>query len=155
MNSTALQIYSFLMRMDIQFIRYCHAAYQTRTQWLALLKKSKLEATVPVCSAIPQKTGYALYLHTEETTTPVISEDMTTACCTLLHCLPYTLSPLGLLFDTQKSCPLYVEPALYEKNNWCFSPCSNVSSVLITQKIFLEQFLPAIQHPPILENPLV
>lgn len=155
MNSTALQIYSFLMRMDIQFIRYCHAAYQTRTQWLALLKKSKLEATVPVCSVIPQKNGYALYLRTEETTG--------TSCFRRYdHCLLYatTLSatyafPCGAVFDTQKSCPLYVEPALYEKNNWCFSPCSNVSSVLITQKVFLEQFLPAIEHSPILEIPLV
>ena len=53
MNSTALQIYSFFMRTNLQFVRYCHPAYTNRNQWKSLLKKSKLEATMPVCSVIP------------------------------------------------------------------------------------------------------
>lgn len=67
MNSTALQIYSFFMRTNLQFVRYCHPAYTNRNQWKSLLKKSKLEATMPVCSVIPHQSGYALYLHPEET----------------------------------------------------------------------------------------
>ena len=63
MNSTALQIYSFFMRTNLQFVRYCHPAYTNRNQWKSLLKKSKLEATMPVCSVIPHESGYALYLH--------------------------------------------------------------------------------------------
>ena len=110
MNSTALQIYSFFMRTNLQFVRYCHPAYTNRNQWKSLLKKSKLEATMPVCSVIPHESGYALYLHPEETPAPSGSESLTAACCTLLHCLPHTLSPLGLLFDTQNQCPLYVHP---------------------------------------------
>ncbi len=94
MNSTALQIYSFFMRTNLQFVRYCHPAYTNRNQWKSLLKKSKLEATMPVCSVIPHESGYALYLHTEETPAPSGSESLTAACCTLLHCLPHTLSPL-------------------------------------------------------------
>ena len=147
MNSTALQIYSFFMRTNLQFVRYCHPAYTNRNQWKSLLKKSKLEATMPVCSVIPHESGYALYLHPEETPAPSGSESLTAACCTLLHCLPHTLSPLGLLFDVQNQCPLYLHPDFQSISHWWFSPCSDVSSVFLSQAAFLEQFLPQIHHP--------
>ena len=135
MNSTALQIYSFFMRTNLQFVRYCHPAYTNRNQWKSLLKKSKLEATMPVCSVIPHESGYALYLHPEETPAPSGSESLTAACCT------------GLLFDAQNQCPLYVHPDFQSVSHWWFSPCSDVSSVFLSQAAFLEQFLPQIHHP--------
>ena len=67
--------------------------------------------------------------------------------CTLLHCLPHTLSPLGLLFDVQNQCPLYLHPDFQSVSHWWFSPCSDVSSVFLSQDVFLEQFLPQIHHP--------
>lgn len=78
---------------------------------------------------------------------PSGSESLTAACCTLLHCLPHTLSPLGLLFDVQNQCPLYLHPDFQSVSHWWFSPCSDVSSVFLSQAAFLEQFLPQIRHP--------
>ena len=33
MNADALLLYSYLMRQDIPFTRFCHPAYRDRTQW--------------------------------------------------------------------------------------------------------------------------
>lgn len=49
MNADALLLYSYLMRQDIPFTRFCHPAYRDRTQWIQSLKKSKLE---PVFSGV-------------------------------------------------------------------------------------------------------
>lgn len=38
MNADALLLYSYLMRQDIPFTRFCHPAYRDRTQWIQSLK---------------------------------------------------------------------------------------------------------------------
>ena len=57
MNADALLLYSYLMRQDIPFTRFCHPAYRDRTQWIQSLKKSKLEPIFPVCRVFVNTTG--------------------------------------------------------------------------------------------------
>ena len=57
MNADALLLYSYLMRQDIPFTRFCHPAYRDRTQWIQSLKKSKLEPVFPVCRVFVSTTG--------------------------------------------------------------------------------------------------
>ena len=39
MNADALLLYSYLMRQDIPFTRFCHPAYRDRTQWIQKSEK--------------------------------------------------------------------------------------------------------------------
>ena len=72
MNADALLLYSYLMRQDIPFTRFCHPAYRDRTQWIQSLKKSKLEPVFPVCRVFVNTTGgFLLMLGTDaETVSP-------------------------------------------------------------------------------------
>ena len=47
MNADALLLYSYLMRQDIPFTRFCHPAYRDRTQWIQSLKKCPSGTTSP------------------------------------------------------------------------------------------------------------
>lgn len=153
MNTAALQIYSFLMRNEIEFIRYYHPAYTDRFQWKAVMKKSRLETVIPVCRVFRQKhTGlYLLSMKTEDTGFPV--EDVTLvpatdveidAICSILHCQTHTLSPLGFIFDQEHQCRLRIDKTLYHAKAWCLSPCSDESSALLSPDTFLHQFLPTL-----------
>ena len=75
MNADALLLYSYLMRQDIPFTRFCHPAYRDRTQWIQSLKKSKLEPVFPVCRVFVSTTGsFLLMLGTDaETVSPTES----------------------------------------------------------------------------------
>ena len=106
MNADALLLYSYLMRQDIPFTRFCHPAYRDRTQWIQSLKKSKLEPVFPVCRVFVSTTGgFLLMLGTDaETVSPPESYAPAEPAelqqiCEILHCQPHTLSPMGLLFD--------------------------------------------------------
>lgn len=151
MNPAALQIYSFMMQKDIQFIRYCHPAYQNRIQWKQVMKKSKLETDFPAYAIFLKQDNkqLILYLYKENTPFPLpeglipATDPEIKALCKALHCEPHTLSPLGVLFDRNKICHVVVDNKLCTAKTWCLSPCSDVSSVLITPDALLHQFLPA------------
>ena len=71
MNADALLLYSYLMRQDIPFTRFCHPAYRDRTQWIQSLKKSKLEPVFPVCRVYANTTaGSLLMLRNDAKTVP-------------------------------------------------------------------------------------
>lgn len=152
MNPAALQIYSFMMQKDIQFIRYCHPAYRNRMQWKQVMKKSKLETDFPAYAIFlkPDSKQQVLYLYKEDTPVPSpegllpVAEPKIKILCQALHCEPHTLSPLGVLFDQNKICCVAVDSKLRTAKTWCLSPCSDVSSVLITPDALLHQFLPAV-----------
>lgn len=159
MNSMALQIYSFFMRNEIEFTRYYHPMYVNRTQWKSVLKKSKLEAVLPVYDVFYQKhTGlYFLSMCSEDIASPsgavspsndnalvsATNEEMEEF-CKITHCQMHTLSPLGLLFDHHHQCRLQIDSTLYDAKTWCLSPCSDESSVIISPDVFQHQFLPAL-----------
>ena len=111
MNADALLLYSYLMRQDIPFTRFCHPAYRDRTQWIQSLKKSKLEPVFPVCRVFVSTTGgFLLMLGTDaktvsppESYAPVEPAELQQI-CEILHCQPHTLSPMGLLFDQEHLC---------------------------------------------------
>ncbi len=155
MNSTALQIYSFLMREEIQFTRFCHPVYQNQVQWKQFFQKSKLDVFFPICTVFRKQheKGFVLYLHDAQTSCPASSEyaaaseaDMEQL-CTILQCDRNTFSPLGILFDKVLLCEVQIDASLSMKKPWCFSPCSNASSVILLPDVFLHQFLPAASHP--------
>lgn len=153
MNADALLLYSYLMRQDIPFTRFCHPAYRDRTQWIQSLKKSKLEPVFPVCRAFVNTTGgFLLTLGTDaETVSPPESYAPAEPAelqqiCEILHCQPHTLSPMGLLFDQEHLCRMQADNTLRQSKLLCFSPCSDTSSVLMTPEACFQQFLPAFQH---------
>ena len=93
MNADALLLYSYLMRQDIPFTRFCHPAYRDRTQWIQSLKKSKLEPVFPVCRVFVSTTGsFLLMLGTDaETVSPPESYAPAEPAelqqiCEILHC---------------------------------------------------------------------
>ena len=96
MNADALLLYSYLMRQDIPFTRFCHPAYRDRTQWIQSLKKSKLEPVFPVCRVFVSTTGgFLLMLGTDaktvsppESYAPAEPAELQQI-CEILHCQPH------------------------------------------------------------------
>lgn len=159
MNADALLLYSYLMRQDIPFTRFCHPAYRDRTQWIQSLKKSKLEPFFPMCRVFVNTTGdFLLTLGTDAETVPPLESYVPAEpaelqqICEILHCQPHTLSPMGLLFDQEHLCRMQADNTLQQSKLLCFSPCSDTSSVLMTPEAFFQQFLPAFQREPILRK---
>ncbi len=156
MNTYALLIYSFLMREEIQFIRYCHDAYSDYATWEAMLKKSKKDVAIPQVTAYVQESSeiFLLYLHITEKAPsfkkegwePLSAGSGHDRLIQLLRCQTHTISPLGLYFDTKQQCRLYIDTKICQEKMLCLSPCSDCSSVLITPTALLEEFLPATGH---------
>ena len=64
----------------------------------------------------------------------------------LLGLLPGAVSPLGLLFDTQKQVQLVVDASLLDAPTLWFHPGINTASVELITRDFLDTFLPATGH---------
>ena len=47
MNNKELELYSFLMRESIEFVRYCHHPYKKRIEFEQLIHKSRHKTSVP------------------------------------------------------------------------------------------------------------
>ena len=62
----------------------------------------------------------------------------------LLGLVKGAVSPLGLLFDTEKRVSLVMDDALLKYQRLWFHPCVNTQSVEISTEDFLHRFLPAI-----------
>ena len=58
------------------------------------------------------------------------------------------VSPLGLLFDTEKRVQLVIDRALADLDELVFHPCVNTASVRIPTKDFQKIFLPHTGHVP-------
>lgn len=59
-----------------------------------------------------------------------------------------SLSPLGLLFDTEHEIPLCYEPAVRRTPRIAFHPCDNSATVVFAQQVFWEQVLPLLHIIP-------
>jgi len=161
MNAQALEIYSYLMREEIQFIRYCHTGYRDDLEWENIMKKSKQEVTIPCVAVYHRKKDdiFFLYLHCKEKQLPVtldgwqlLQSEKSNAEAALkrvthiLQCDLHTISPLGLLFDRTKQCLFAIDSAIETEKMLCLSPCSNQSSVLIKPEILLKKFQPIVER---------
>lgn len=66
----------------------------------------------------------------------------------LLRVHPGSVSPLGLLFDTQGEVTLLVDEALAQEPRLLFHPCDNRFTVALSGADFFGRFLPACGHEP-------
>lgn len=66
----------------------------------------------------------------------------------LLHTRPGSISPLGLMFDTQNEVTLLVDEALAREERLLFHPCDNRFTVGLSGEDFFQRFLPACGHAP-------
>ncbi len=66
----------------------------------------------------------------------------------LLQTEPGAVSPLGLLFDQNRQVELVLEKSLEQDERFCFHPCVNTASLLMTREAFLQVFLQHTGHRP-------
>lgn len=64
----------------------------------------------------------------------------------LLHIKPGSVSPMGLMNDTDKKVRLIIDRDLMGLEYFGCHPCRNSASVKISMKDFLEKFLPKVGH---------
>lgn len=65
-----------------------------------------------------------------------------------LGLLPGSVSPLGLLFDTQGRVTLLLDRALRGFERVAFHPCVNTATVILRTQDWINTFLPSIAHTP-------
>ena len=65
-----------------------------------------------------------------------------------LHLSPGSVSPLGLLFDTERRVALCYEPEIRQSEQIAFHPCDNTATVIFTQDTFWNGVLPALGVRP-------
>ena len=57
---------------------------------------------------------------------------------------PGAVSPMGLIFDTEKNVRLVVDSGLFETEKLAFHPCINTETLAMKTEDFFGRFLPAI-----------
>ena len=82
--------------------------------------------------------------------TPRLSFADETAMLELLHVHPGSVSPMGLIFDPENRVRLLVDSALLQEDRLAFHPCDNTETLVISTHDFLQTFLPAVHHEPML-----
>jgi len=68
----------------------------------------------------------------------------------LLKVRPGSVSPLGLMFDQDNQVQLLIDSALIAEEKISFHPCDNTRTLAMQTRDFLEVFLPAVHHKPML-----
>lgn len=66
----------------------------------------------------------------------------------LLCVRPGSVSPLGLMFDTERRVELLVDSRLWDAERIAFHPCDNTQTVAMASRDFFEKFLPAVGRVP-------
>lgn len=161
MNAVSLNIYSFLMKENIEFIRYCHKAYKSREKWIDIIKKWNNEIIISDINYYynTQKNTYAIYISKQINTDaffrnasihiykPIDDKNEQTKLAEILKCSDKEISPLALISDEQKKCCIYTDNETFLGNDMlCFSPCSNTSSVILSTSDFFNVFLIKSKH---------
>lgn len=67
----------------------------------------------------------------------------------LLHVQPGSVSPMGLIFDSDDRVRLLVDGALKTAERLAFHPCDNTETLVISSHDFFSVFLPAVHHEPL------
>ena len=68
---------------------------------------------------------------------------------TLLRERPGSISPMGLIFDTERQVTLLLDRAIQGEARLAFHPCVNTHSLAMATSDFLERFLPAVGRTPV------
>ena len=66
----------------------------------------------------------------------------------LLGCTGGSISPMGLLQDTELAVNLVIDEDLLKNAHFCVHPCDNAQSLAIKTEDFLRVFLPHTKHHP-------
>ena len=67
----------------------------------------------------------------------------------LLRERPGSISPMGLMFDTERQVTLLLDRAIQGEARLAFHPCVNTHSLAMATSDFLERFLPAVGRTPV------
>lgn len=66
----------------------------------------------------------------------------------IMRTLPGAISPMGLLFDRERSVQLVVDRALLSEGALLFHPCVNTASIRMSGADFFEKYLPRVGYVP-------
>ena len=66
----------------------------------------------------------------------------------VLHTTPGTVSPLELIFDTDKKVEYSLDKSLANEQFLCFHPGVDTETVVFETRVFLERVLPALGYVP-------
>ena len=161
MDIISLNIYSFLMKEDIEFIRFCHKTYKNKEKWIDIIKKWNSEVIIPYVNYYydTKENTYAIYISKEINTynffrnptdtmfKKIDNESEQTKLAEIFKCPVEKISPLALISDKEKSCCVYTDNKTFLGNDMlCFSPCSDTSSVILSTSSFFNDFLPKSKH---------
>lgn len=153
-----LAVYDFLDKLGVDYMTYCHRAAFTMDECAAV----RNELGVPVFKNLfltnRQQTQFFLLMLPADKPfkTKYLSSQI--GCARLsfaspemmekyLHIRPGAVSPMGLIFDTEKHVRLIIDKDLAEgEGHYACHPCVNTSSISLSLSDLFEKFLPATGH---------
>lgn len=159
--SNKLKVMERLRALGVPHEYHEHAPAWTMDDCLAL---PYAEPDVTFCKNIllcnRQQTAFYLYVtppdkpfRTADTSKALGSSRLSFAPA---ECLPEmlglesgSLSPLGLWFDREKRIQLVFDRDIRQDGRIAFHPCDNTATVIFEQRVFFEQVVPTLGHPPI------
>lgn len=159
--SNKLKVMERLRTLGVPHEYHEHAPAWTMDDCLAL---PYAEPDVTFCKNIllcnRQQTAFYLYVtppdkpfRTADTSKALGSSRLSFAPA---ECLPEmlglesgSLSPLGLWFDREKRIQLVFDRDIRQDGRIAFHPCDNTATVIFEQRVFFEQVVPTLDHPPI------
>ena len=159
--SNKLKVMERLRTLGVPHEYHEHAPAWTMDDCLAL---PYAEPDVTFCKNIllcnRQQTAFYLYVtppdkpfRTADTSKALGSSRLSFAPA---ECLPEmlglesgSLSPLGLWFDREKRIQLVFDRDIRQDGRIAFHPCDNTATVIFEQRVFFEQVVPTLGHPPI------
>lgn len=146
---------------DIPYEQHSHLAAHTMAECLSL---PFLGADTMYCKNVVlcnrQQTEHYLMLMRPDTAfrTAVVSKLLgvsrlsfapSDALPKLLGVQPGAVSPLGLLFDTERRIRLCYEQSLRDCARYAFHPCDNTRTLIFTNDAFWNRLVPILGHEPI------
>ena len=157
MQEIEQKVYQILQQLNICYIKYDHEPLYTIEGAKALDEKMGF----PLCknlflSAKHQTEFYLLFMegqkkfHTAKVSKQVGTPRMTFAgeepMWEYLKIRPGAVSPLGLLFDTEKKVHFLIDEGVLSMEKVAMHPCVNTAAIVMDTKDLLEKVLPYCQH---------
>ena len=157
MEPVQIRVLSALDQMGIRYDLISHPPASTIDECLAVQKR--LRGVVPKNLFLTTRRGQDYYLCLVRPSAQFKSGEVSRQAGTsrlcfapeqplweLLCARPGSVSPMGLLFDTQRRVRLLVDGALRDEPRLIFHPCLNTFSLAMCGEDFFGVFLPATGH---------
>ena len=157
MEKIEQKVYEILEKLKIDYIKYEHEPLYTIEAAKELDKKMGFSICKNLFLSSKHKTEfYLLFMDSSKKfNTGKVSKQVGVPRMTFadeehmweyLKIRPGAVSPLGLLFDTDKKVHFLIDADVLNMEKIAMHPCVNTATVALSTKDFIEKILPASEH---------